>query len=588
MRLIDTITLTIDEFHGEKPRYAILSHTWGKSGDELTLQEMLVDERSKVTTGKPGFEKLVRTCEIARSEYSLEYAWIDTCCIDKTSSAELSESINSMFRWYQEADVCIAFLADMEITGDIPTHVSDGIAVDMAKNYESFRKSRWWTRGWTLQELVAPRTIAFYDKFWVRKGSRSRWANIISQWTGIPSKLLKNQSDQHLDDYPIAMRMSWASQRETTREEDLAYCLLGIFDINMPLLYGEGSKAFIRLQEEIIKQHNDLSIFAWEDKHIYHDISGLLAASPQAFESMKNIEPDWSIIERPRDFSVTNQGICFRTGVFHVRYSGTVLFLQHKLPERSLCIHIASIGPNLHVRRFPRSCSEMQWCHNEDRRMLQSTVHVPKILPRSQLSRVDKHTIEIYNNLRNNTTSSFLFARMEPPCLQGQTMYTGYKGLSWAYMVLYPLWAPESELFVAIFLASETRQTGEEFNLGVDWSFTLLSGSKFPVDLLTTRIQESWAHDIFRDEPMTKIPLRMSEPYDTELIVTPAGYREGTVPTMSISCRVMPPSGRLRVQVNVSMTEVQSAKIERNRQLMNERIEKQRSKDSRISIIDRT
>jgi hypothetical protein len=173
------------------------------------------------------------------------YKWIDSCCIDKSSSAELSEAINSMYKWYANAQVCYAYLSD----------------VDVDQNAESaLRLSQWFSRGWTLQELLAPRVVQFYDKNWLEIGTKQSLSWLLAEITGIGSGSLSG--DKVLT--CIAQKMSWAARRKTTRAEDLAYCLMGLFDVNMPLLYGEGGqKAFIRLQTEIMATTTDESIFAW-------------------------------------------------------------------------------------------------------------------------------------------------------------------------------------------------------------------------------------------------------------------------------------------------------------------------------------
>ncbi|KAF2095563.1 hypothetical protein NA57DRAFT_11197, partial [Rhizodiscina lignyota] len=186
--------------------------------------------------------KIEMTCQLAREEY-LEYAWVDTCCIDKSSSAELTESINSMFKWYSQADICCAFLADWKPEDSNFTHC------------------KWFTRGWTLQELLPSKDVIFYDLNWQPRGTKRDLCAEIAQVSGIIESVLTGETE--LTDVPVAVRMSWAASRITTREEDMAYSLLGIFDINMTMIYGEGNKAFQRLQQEIIQSTNDLSIFAW-------------------------------------------------------------------------------------------------------------------------------------------------------------------------------------------------------------------------------------------------------------------------------------------------------------------------------------
>jgi hypothetical protein len=184
-----------------------------------------------------------RTCDQAVSE-GYEYAWVDTCCIDKSSSAELQEAINSMFKWYQQAKICYAYLTDLPSGSNLS---------------KSLPRCRWFTRGWCLQELIAPPEVRFFDEGWTDIGTRTSCTRLISRITRIPLGVLENS--QRMYDMPVARRMSWASTRHTTRVEDQAYCLLGLFDVNMPMLYGEGPKAFLRLQEEIMKRSSDLSIF---------------------------------------------------------------------------------------------------------------------------------------------------------------------------------------------------------------------------------------------------------------------------------------------------------------------------------------
>lgn len=218
MRLINTSTIKLHEFHGDQvPDYAILSHTWGE--EEVSLQEL---ERAE-SKARAGYSKIISCCELA-NVLGWEYAWIDTCCIDKTSSAELSEAINSMFRWYRDAGVCFAYLADVSSTS--LNHVA----------IEGFRGSRWFTRRCCLQELIAPRNLSFYDRDWTEIGTKQALHNEISIATGIAQEHIMNP-----DSASAAQKMSWASKRQTTRIEDISYCLMGLFDVNMPLLYGEGT-----------------------------------------------------------------------------------------------------------------------------------------------------------------------------------------------------------------------------------------------------------------------------------------------------------------------------------------------------------
>ncbi|KAH7355012.1 heterokaryon incompatibility protein-domain-containing protein, partial [Rhexocercosporidium sp. MPI-PUGE-AT-0058] len=249
LRLIQTSTLRLESFlPGQIPEYAILSHTW-TDGHEISYEEMesIVLNTSHSARNKFGYSKIVKTCEVAR-ELGLDYIWVDTCCIKKSSSAELSEAINSMFQWYENAEVCIAYLADLPPTSNLENRMS---------------RCKWFTRGWCLQELIAPRNVRFYNCRWIYIGAKvdSNLLSLVARISGIDERVLVDASS--LTNISVAKKMSWAASRETTKPEDLAYCLMGIFDVNMPLLYGEGSKAFLRLQEEIIKRSNDLSIFAW-------------------------------------------------------------------------------------------------------------------------------------------------------------------------------------------------------------------------------------------------------------------------------------------------------------------------------------
>jgi Heterokaryon incompatibility protein (HET) len=267
MRLINTETYKLEFFLDEQiPKYAILSHTWGK--EEVSFQDM--PNVKKIRNWK-GYVKILAACDLARSN-KFKYIWIDTCCINKESSAELSESINSMFQWYHRAQICYAYLVDVA-TRDANLEVRQS----------AFCNSRWFTRGWTLQELIAPRILKFYGEDWSELGTKVGLADTISWITSIPKKVLLHDVRSFDPDLPcVAAKMSWASNRRTTKKEDKAYCLMGLFGVNMPLLYGEGGeKAFKRLQEEIMKVSDDDSIFAWEAESSYQ--TGMLAGFPSYF-----------------------------------------------------------------------------------------------------------------------------------------------------------------------------------------------------------------------------------------------------------------------------------------------------------------
>ncbi|KAI1352654.1 hypothetical protein F5Y01DRAFT_324146 [Xylaria sp. FL0043] len=293
------------------PRYAILSHTWDK--DEVTFQDMqalsrrqwsrAVSQTASTIQSKKGFNKIRKAAALA-AEHGYNYIWVDTCCINKTSSAELSEAINSMFRWYKKASICYAYMEDVKHG----YHDSKGGFFSLL-----CQDSRWFTRGWTLQELIAPEDVMFYGGDWGYLGSKAHDEDVrgsLAEITGIDVRVLEGVIQPN--EISIAARMRWASQRRTTRLEDAAYCLMGLFDVNMPLLYGEGTKAFIRLQEEILRSSNDHSIFAWKVPEAGSNevLSGLLAETPLHFSDVGNYRPMPPSVSRGSTaWSITNQGL---------------------------------------------------------------------------------------------------------------------------------------------------------------------------------------------------------------------------------------------------------------------------------------
>lgn len=326
MRLINTKTLQIQEFNTPKiPRYAILSHTW--CNEELTFQDWLYvqnqtpprwgwsqipDEIERLKLTK-GYIKVAKACEYARQHNSnCQWLWADTVCIDKTSSAELSEAINSMFGWYRRAEVCYAFLAD------VPPLSSEELA-KCSYRTSPFRQSRWFRRGWTLQELVAPWSVVFLSRDWTPLGTRSTLSKHIATITSIPESCLSGNWPRIRDRASIAQKMSWAARRETTRIEDRAYCLIGLFEINMPLLYGEGEKAFYRLQQEIIKQTDDMSFLAWTSDrtqtfsrdHFIHWKLPPLAGSPSQFSSARKF-----VVKKKGEILASKRVFTANTGTF--------------------------------------------------------------------------------------------------------------------------------------------------------------------------------------------------------------------------------------------------------------------------------
>ena len=286
MRLINAETLKLEEVADETTvQYAILSHRWEEEEVSFLDMQSGVEFASRLK----GFDKIAKTCLQTLGD-GYKYAWVDTCCINKDSSSELSEAINSMFRWYKASKICYAYLSDV---GDVTKK-------------ESLEASKWFERGWTLQELIAPSIVVFYNKEWSFIGTKETLADFLFRRTGINIDVLQGAP---FSDCSIAQRMSWASGRITTRAEDMAYSLLGIFDVNMPMLYGEGQKAFYRLQEEIIKQSDDHSIFAWSIEH--PEQTGLLASSPAAFAKSGLVT---SVASRKgrASYTMTNRGLSLK------------------------------------------------------------------------------------------------------------------------------------------------------------------------------------------------------------------------------------------------------------------------------------
>ncbi|KAI0190857.1 HET-domain-containing protein [Astrocystis sublimbata] len=291
MRLLHTSELVLKEFFEPRvPKYAILSHTWEE-------EEVLFEDIQRPDKGeeKYGSIKVRAACELAKGQ-GYEYIWIDTCCINKTSSAELTEAINSMYRWYEQSDVCYAFLGDVD---------EDKFSLSPPGG---LHKARWFTRGWTLQELLAPDYVEFYDSTWHFIGNKkdSPLCSIIADITKIDENILRGEDVLKIS---IARRMYWASRRETTRIEDLAYSLLGLFDINMPLIYGEGHKAFRRLQEEILKTTDDQSIFAWWNSQVDGLPVDVLAHAPSDFADSGAVSPYAPFRFNRKTTLITNQGI---------------------------------------------------------------------------------------------------------------------------------------------------------------------------------------------------------------------------------------------------------------------------------------
>ena len=327
MRLINTDTLQLEEkLDTDLPPYAILSHRWCE--EEITFDDVFNQHNF---SRKQGFAKFRDFCHLARS-LTCRYAWIDTCCINKASSTELETAINSMHRWYSNSHICIVYMYDIYRGG------------------KSLDQSEWFERGWTLQELIAPRDAMFYDRDWTLIGNKGRLSELLSTATGIPKTILDQTTEPR--SCSIAERMSWAANRKTQRIEDQAYSLMGLFDVRIGMRYGEGEQAFIRLQESIIEHSADQSIFAWSMDAQNHrgGYSGMLAPSPSSFAKCNTII---NLSER-QAFSKTNVGLSINLPTFPYGPGTYMAFLdctRREHPRARCAILLASLHTDLQYAR---------------------------------------------------------------------------------------------------------------------------------------------------------------------------------------------------------------------------------------------
>ncbi|RYP53370.1 hypothetical protein DL768_001615 [Monosporascus sp. mg162] len=323
MRLINVKTSKLEEFLDYKtPQYAILSHTWGDDREELTFRDV---EEGRIDKPGVGSVKFQGSCRQAEKD-GFGYVWIDTCCIDKTNLVELNEAINSMFRWYRHASLCYAYLSD--VPGDD----------NPRKPGSKFRTSRWFGRGWTLQELLAPKDLQFYNSAWGHLGTKGALRTVIGKITGIPRQILLGITELH--NASVAQRMSWAAGRDTKRKEDLAYCLLGIFGVTMPMIYGEGGdQAFLRLQDQIMKTTRDDSILAWG-----------LSTKKSPISDPDQVTAGRVLATAPSDFANSGHIVCreqFSTSLSSLDISGGSLRLYLSLLTTSAggAIGLLNCGP---------------------------------------------------------------------------------------------------------------------------------------------------------------------------------------------------------------------------------------------------
>ncbi|KAH8203524.1 hypothetical protein TruAng_002272 [Truncatella angustata] len=316
MRLLDTETFEMvsgEQSTFKQEGYAILSHRW--VGREITfeqIQNSASQLRGKAVQPTAQLAKIRGACDRAR-EQGLKWMWIDSCCINKASTVEESEAINSMFRWYRDAKLCITYLSDVRYSANGPRD-------DVFLNTEGRGPSVWFSRGWTLQELLAPRAMQFFDMDWRYMGTKFELADLLARITRIDVSYLTGE--KHFGTACIASKMSWLASRETARVEDLAYSMLGIFNVVLTPQYGEGMGAFMRLQQLLLSTQTDESLFAWKlpkDQPLQTfavpggweaDEWGLLAPSPSCFWDSNRL----TIVGKPLPrvhggFMMTQQGL---------------------------------------------------------------------------------------------------------------------------------------------------------------------------------------------------------------------------------------------------------------------------------------
>ena len=327
-------------YDGHRPRYAILSHTWHPDSEEEVTYQDLVNGTGR---HKSGWQKL-KFCAHKAKEYGLRFCWIDTCCIDKTNSTELNEAIPSMFQWYRDSSVCIVWLQDVTFRPSPYTQPS--------LRDSKTELSRWFGRGWTLQELIAPREVVFYDQNQRYIGTKANLAPRISDTTRIPKEILNGAP---LSDYGIDVRFSWLHGRSTKRPEDMAYCLLGIFNIRMRPDYGEGMDvAFSRLRRKIYKSQSTSERMHTGLRRAGTSFRDLVRKADRALYSMvssiwqPSVESATSVIDKVR------YGDQRRANLFTPVASATMDMLQQSYRHLIIAtlaaalgmLHNAALGPS--------------------------------------------------------------------------------------------------------------------------------------------------------------------------------------------------------------------------------------------------
>lgn len=396
MRFLNTSTLLIDEvadseLDASAIKYAVLSHRWGAADDEVSFADM----NSKDFSQKKGFAKLEGFCKKAL-ELGYSYGWDDTCCIKKDGPNEVTESINRMYRWYQGSGICIVYLEDV-----------------LGKR---MMESEWFGRGWTLQELIGPKAVFFYNREWNLIGKKSELLAELSNKTKIPEDILGHATSPST--CSVAQRMSWAAEKRTTKQEDRAYSLLGIFNVSMPLLYGEREQAFRRLQRAIIQQSKDQSIFAWAMgiEVDQRTATGLLAPSPSSFVKCSDV----IITQGFKGFSVMNGEISIHLRTFPhsmETYFAVLNCNARAFPEDRIAILVTRLSSE-----------------NDFVRVKKETLDGNTLIPQSSLELFKERLIRISLDPTEpplNRVYGFWLRKIEPPGHTSyQTMILSKKNLS--------------------------------------------------------------------------------------------------------------------------------------------------------------
>ncbi|KAI4121737.1 MAG: hypothetical protein LQ338_006193 [Usnochroma carphineum] len=347
-RLINTLTYALHK-NVPSPEYAILSHKWVEP--EVTFQQLDSTEWRTINLKSQPMKKIRDACEKARGRRPpIQWLWVDTCCIDKTNSVELASALNSMFEWYFGAAVCYGYLYDVE-------WVASSRQISKSTDLKRpGKESAWFERGWTLQELLAPRYMEFYDADWNFMDTRKNLADLLRERTGIAEQYLTGASNFKVA--CVATKMSWMAGRTTTAVEDIAYSMLGLFNITMDIRYGEGAKAFMRLQRTLIESSIDESLFAWTTPTsgltCYQGLGkvpkfspthwGLLAPSPDCFSKSRDLVvlPDLHVARLAGGYRMTQQGV-----VFEMPFASEVTnFLGLARTKVTLGLNCWRYGPN--------------------------------------------------------------------------------------------------------------------------------------------------------------------------------------------------------------------------------------------------